>query len=172
GPADAVPWRRRRGPSLAPLPWGGLRCPPLLAPYSHTARAGATGDRRRGAPGNRYWWRILPWSGRLQHQGGKGGRTRPSARRASQPGHQANDVERRGNQDMLQMGLGLANVAGAPQIKDAHRLGEGAFAAGAGRVAGLKRVRLLAGAGGLERLMLRLGPQRQAARVDGGPRTL
>ena len=65
------------------------------------------------------------------------------------------------------MGFGVADVARPAQIKDAHGLGESAFAAGAGRVAGLKGVRLLPGAGGLERLILRLGPQGQAAWMDG-----
>src|ERR671936_2099531 len=70
------------------------------------------------------------------------------------------------------MGFGVAAVARPAQIKDAHGLGERAFDAGAGRVAGLKVVRLLPGAGGLERLILRLGPQGQAAWMDGRPCTL
>ena len=65
------------------------------------------------------------------------------------------------------MGFGVADVARPAQIKDAHGLGESAFDAGAGRVAGLKCLRLLPCAGGLERLILGLGPQGQAARIDG-----
>ena len=63
------------------------------------------------------------------------------------------------------MGFGVADVAGPAQIKDAHRVREWPCAAGAGRIAGLTFVRLLPGAGGVECLMLGLGPQGQATGV-------
>jgi hypothetical protein len=65
----------------------------------------------------------------------------------SEPGTQAGYIECRSNEDVLQMGFRLANIARVAQVEDAHRLREGACNAGALRIGSLERVRLLPRAG-------------------------
>lgn len=73
------------------------------------------------------------------------------------------EIDGRGDQDVLQMGLGLPDVARLAQLEGANALRERAFDARSGVVFGFPLGRLLCVSGGLEGLVLRFGVQREAA---------
>src|SRR5215510_6362777 len=87
------------------------------------------------------------------------------------PGYQPGQVERQGNQHMLQRCFRQASIACVTQVKAMGALTDRAFDSGPPPVVLLELLRLLAGAGRLQCFVLRLRPQFQNARATRGAGT-